>query len=78
MFTIDSPFTMVVLVMIVIFGSVTLMEWMKLRHKQEEGATEGELDGMRKEIRELTARVKTLEAVVTDPDRQLSDKIRGL
>lgn len=78
MFTIDSPFTMVVLVMIVIFGSITFMEWMKLRHKNAEGATASEIDGMRNEIRELTARVKTLEAVVTDPDKHLSDKIKGL
>ena len=54
------------------------MEWMKLRHKNAEGATATEIDGMRNEIRELTARVKTLEAVVTDPDKHLSDKIKGL
>ncbi|MEO1028971.1 MAG: hypothetical protein AAFX02_07925 [Pseudomonadota bacterium] len=73
-----DPFQMVVaIVFIVMVASV-----LKSRHSNEGGEVaedyKRELDVMRRRCDELETRVRTLERITTDPERELDRKISGL
>lgn len=72
-------FTMVVIIVALGIGSGIVTTYLKTRAEQPvSAASEGELASMREEIKRLKERVRTLETIVTDKDRALSDEIRKL
>lgn len=78
MFEIDSPFTMVAIIMI----CVTIMSALKYRYEHEKKApapeNDRELETLRKEVFTLTQRVKTLERLATDPEEKLKREFERL
>ena len=78
MFEINSPFTMVAVIMI----CVTIMSAMKYRYNnsRKEASPEDnkEMEGLRREVYELNQRVKTLERLVTDPEEKLKREFERL
>ena len=79
-------FTMVVIIVALGVGSTILKTYLETRAAQprssaaERGwaADEAELAAMREDIKRLKDRVRTLETIVTDKDRALSEEIRKL
>lgn len=78
MFDIDSPFTMVVLIVIVGVGGGIINNWIKTKRESESAVGSGEVDSLRREVADLRERVKTLERITTDQERQLSREIERL
>jgi hypothetical protein len=77
--SIDSPFTMVVLIVLIAVGAGVIEKWLKLRTARAGDAPDKvELDRMRGEIDALTERVRTLEKIATDPDAHLREDFRHL
>lgn len=75
---IDSPFTMVVLIVAIAVGAGVINNWIKLRQQEANSTDPGEMDSMRREISSLKDRVRTLEKIVTDQDAQLKREIERL
>lgn len=74
-----DPFTMVVAIVAISVGAGIINNWIKARRSWAAGMPDpAEQDRMREEIDRLTKRVSTLERIVTDQERQLSEDIRGL
>ncbi|MEQ8558560.1 MAG: hypothetical protein RIB03_09620 [Henriciella sp.] len=79
MFEINSPFTMVVFIVLIAVGAGVVNNWIKARGDREtDRETEAELDRMRGEVERLGERVRVLEAIATDKDERLRDEIRRL
>lgn len=79
MMDIDSPFTMVVLIVLIAVGAGVVKTW--LETKANSGAdteTRARLTEMEDEVLRLRDRVKTLEKIATDKDRNLRDEISRL
>lgn len=78
-FDIDSPFTMIVLIVLIGVGAGVINNWMKLRAERSSHAGDAEdLARMTREVEALKERVRVLEKLVLDKDRQLSDEISRL
>ena len=75
---IDSPFTMVVLIVAIAVGAGVINNWIKLRQQESNATDPGEMDSMQREISALKDRVRTLEKIVTDQDAQLKREIERL
>jgi phage shock protein B len=72
-------FTMVVIIVALGVGSTILKTYLETRAAQPRSAAdEAELATMREDIKRLKDRVRTLETIVTDKDRALSEEIRKL
>ena len=79
MFEIDSPFTMVVFIVLIAVGAKVLNNWIKTRANREANeATEEEVFRLRKDVEHLTERVRVLETIATDKDERLREEIRRL
>ncbi len=78
MLEIDSPFTMVVLIVMIVFGAKIYMQSMKLKRDQEHFADDEDITSLRREVSDLRERVKTLERIATDKDHQLARDIERL
>lgn len=79
MMDIDSPFTMVVLIVLIAVGAGVVKTW--LETKANSGAdteTRARLTEMEDEVLRLRDRIKTLEKIATDKDRNLRDEISRL
>lgn len=79
MFDAFSPFTMVV--MIVLIGAVagTINNWIKLQGEQKGSrADEADLAALRADVARLRSRVETLERLATDKDHHLREEISRL
>ncbi len=79
MFNVTSPFTMVVLIVAIVFGAKILRTHMLTRARNE--SREGDervVASMQTQIDRLTDRVAVLERLVTDEDRDLARKIDRL
>lgn len=74
-----DPFSMVVAIVAISVAAGVVNTWIKSRHRSrpDDGLRE-ELAGARQDIAKLKERVRVLEEIVTDKDRQLSDEIRRL
>ena len=75
---IDSPFTMVVLIVAIAVGAGVINNWIKLRQQESNATDPGEMDSVQREISVLKDRVRTLEKIVTDQDAQLKREIERL
>ncbi|MBB36629.1 MAG: hypothetical protein CME88_10555 [Hirschia sp.] len=76
---IDSPFTMVVLIVAISVGAGVFNNWIKMRQGASVNADqEQELTRLRKDVVTLTERVRVLETLVTDDDHKLRAQIDSL
>lgn len=76
---ITSPFTMVVLIVLIAVGAGVLKNYLEMRSNTEsEAAGEAELMRLRKDVERLTERVRVLETIAVDKDERLRDEIRRL
>jgi hypothetical protein len=78
MFNIDSPFSMVVLIVLISVSAGVITQYLKLRHSKPDPADTAHLDDMHREIGLLRERVKTLEKIVTNKDEVLAREINRL
>jgi len=76
---IDSPFTMVVLIVLIAVGSGVVKTWLETRaNSSADGETRVRMDELEREVLRLRDRVKVLEKITTDGDRNLRDEISRL
>lgn len=76
---ITSPFTMIVIIVLITVGAGVVNNYLKMKANREEDAVDQqELDRMRRDIERLTERVRVLETIATDKDQRLSEEIRRL
>lgn len=76
---INSPFTMIVIIVLVCVGAGVINNYLKVKADREDGATnQADLDKMRMEVERLKERVRVLETIATDKDQRLSEEIRKL
>lgn len=74
-----DPFTMVVAIVAISVGAGVVSNYLKLKaNRRGDEATEAEVAAMRADIAKLKDRVRALEQIVTDNERQLSEEIRRL
>ncbi len=79
MFEIDSPFTMVVLLVLIAGGAGVIKTWIKTRGDREaDEETQAKSFRLRKDVERLTERVRVLETIATDKDERLREEIRRL
>lgn len=78
MFEIDNPFTMVVLIVMIVFGSKMYMETVRLKRQQNTFVDDEEAASLKREVNDLRERVRTLERIVTDKESQLARDIERL
>ncbi len=75
----DEPFTMVVLIVAISVGAGVINNWLKLKHANQRNANQDvELEGLKAEVAKLTDRVRVLERLAVDSDRNLSAEIAKL
>lgn len=74
-----DPFSMVVAIVAISVGAGLINTWLKTRAKSrpDDGVRE-DLAATRQDVSRLKERVRVLEEIVTDKERQLSDEIRRL
>lgn len=76
---IDSPFTMVVLIVLIAVGAGVIKTWLETRqHSGADAETRVRLDELEQEVLRLRDRVKVLEKITTDEERSLREEISRL
>lgn len=76
---IDNPFTMVVLIVAIVFGAKLWRTQMMMRARMNSSERDHHIvDAMQAQIDTLTRRVAVLEKLVTDDDRKLAGEIERL
>lgn len=79
MFDIDSPFTMVVMIVLISVGAGVVNNYLKTKtNTRVDADLDDELHKMRVEVDQLRERVRVLETIATDKDRTLRDEISRL
>ncbi|MEM8616914.1 MAG: hypothetical protein AAGF20_08255 [Pseudomonadota bacterium] len=79
MFDIDSPFTMVVLIVLIAVGAGVIKTWLETKaNSGADAETRTRLLELEDEVLRLRDRVKVLEEITTDQERQLSKEISRL
>ncbi|MEM9939130.1 MAG: hypothetical protein AAF768_09805 [Pseudomonadota bacterium] len=76
---IDSPFTMVVLIVLIAVGSGVVKTWLQTRaNSSADDETRVRMEDLEREVIRLRERVKVLEKITTDKDTQLREEIARL
>lgn len=77
---INSPFTMVVLIVLISVGAGVIHDLIKSRRETAklDGAQSADIEALKAEVSRLTERVKVLERLSTDSDARLREEIRNL
>ncbi len=74
-----NPFEMVVLIVLIVVVAISRMAKYRFDVKSNaKPVQDGELKNLRVQIATLDARIQTLEKLITDPSRRLSDEIDAL
>lgn len=74
-----DPFTMVVAIVAISVGAGLINTWLKNRSSSRpDESMLADLAATRQDVARLKERVRVLEEIVTDKERQLSDEIRRL
>ena len=74
-----NPFEMVVIIVLISVGAGVVNNYLKLRANREADTTSDvETQRILSEVERLKERVRVLEKIVTDNERQLADEIRKL
>lgn len=75
----DSPFTMIVLIVLISVGAGVVNNYLKLKAKHaKDDVSEAEVHRMKADIDRLTERVRVLEKIATDGDSRLREEISRL
>ena len=75
----ESPFTMVVLIVLICVGAGVLNTYFKtMKDQSERTSNDEDIHRMQAEIDRLTERVRVLEKLATDADKTLRDEFRKL
>ena len=76
---INSPFTMIVIIVLIAVGAGVINNYIKMKaNREDDDASQRDIEQMRREIDRLTERVRVLETIATDKDQRLSEEIRKL
>lgn len=76
---IDSPFTMVVLIVLIAVGAGVIKTWIETRaNSTSDEETRVRMEDLEQEVLRLRDRVKVLEKITTDGDNRLRDEISRL
>ncbi|NBC21543.1 MAG: hypothetical protein GVY06_10965 [Alphaproteobacteria bacterium] len=76
---IHSPFTMVVIIVLIAVTAGVIKNWLELRAREPAVRADGQdVSEMRRELDRLTERVRVLEKLATDGERRLDDEISRL
>ncbi|MEE2930399.1 MAG: hypothetical protein VX599_06765 [Pseudomonadota bacterium] len=76
---IDSPFTMVVLIVLIAVGSGVIKTWLETRsNSTADEETRLRMEDLEREVLRLRDRVKVLEKITTDSDKTLREEISRL
>lgn len=76
---ISEPFTMIVLIVLISVGAGVVNNYLKMKaNRQDDAASQDEIEAMRRDIDRLTERVRVLETIATDKDERLRDEISRL
>ncbi len=76
---IDSPFTMVVLIVLIAVGAGVVKTWLETRaNSGADAETRIRIDEMEREVQRLRERVKVLEKITTDGDARLREEFSRL
>nr|WP_070961322.1 hypothetical protein [Hyphomonas sp. Mor2] len=76
---IDSPFTMVVLIVLIAVGAGVIKTWIETRaNSTADEETKLRMEDLEREVIRLRDRVKVLEKITTDGDNRLRDEISRL
>lgn len=76
---INSPFTMVVLIVLIAVGAGVIKTWIETRaNSTADEETRLRMEDLEREVIRLRDRVKVLEKITTDGDNRLRDKISRL
>lgn len=76
---IDSPFTMVVLIVLIAVGAGVVKTWIETRANSEmDQEAKLRMEDLEREVLRLRDRVKVLEKITTDGDKRLSEEISRL
>jgi hypothetical protein len=78
-FSIDSPFTMVVMIVAIVFGANVWRTHMVTKARRSHSSQDAAvIDALTAQVERLTERVAVLEKLATDEDRSLAREIEGL
>ena len=76
---IDSPFTMVVLIVLIAVGAGVVKTWLETRANASTNSEDRDrMAKMEAEIDRLNERVRTLEKLATDPEQRLREDFSRL
>ncbi len=76
---IDSPFTMVVLIVLIAVGAGVIKTWIETRaNSTADEETRLRMEDLEREVIRLRDRVKVLEKITTDGDNRLREEISRL
>ncbi len=76
---IDSPFTMVLLIVLIAVGAGVTKTWIETRaNSTADEETRLRMEDLEREVIRLRDRVKVLEKITTDGDNRLRDEISRL
>ncbi len=79
MIEIDSPFTMVVCIVLIAVGAGVIKTWIETRaNATADEETRLRMEDLEKEVIRLRDRVKVLEKITTDDDNRLREEISRL
>jgi hypothetical protein len=75
----NNPFTMVVLIVLISVGAGVINNWIKMKKATERNVDQDrELADVKAEVAKLQDRVRVLERLAVDQDRQLAQDIAKL
>ncbi|MEM1035436.1 MAG: hypothetical protein AAGI14_01615 [Pseudomonadota bacterium] len=76
---VDSPFTMVVLIVLIAVGAGLVKTWIETKaNARTDAETLDRVSDLEKEVLRLRDRVKVLEKITTDGDNRLREEISRL
>ncbi|MEL7541997.1 MAG: hypothetical protein AAGJ51_13930 [Pseudomonadota bacterium] len=76
---IDSPFTMVVLIVLIAVGAGVIKTWIETRaNSTADEESKLRMEDLEREVLRLRDRVKVLEKITTDGDSRLREEISRL
>ena len=74
-----DPFQMVVIIVVISVAASTFKNYLQMKeNRKADAASEVDVANLRTDVARLKERVRVLEKIVTDGDRQLADEIRKL
>ena len=75
----DNPFGMVVIIVAIVFGAKAWRDHLRFKEmRASDRASDADFERMTQEVARLKERVRVLEKIVTDGDKNLSEEISRL